>query len=197
MARCRARTRRSHRGHITQECVRSIDLSFLFARRRSLARLLRAEKYVSLAFLLKLDMIPDDRQKLVNAYLTLPVYEDMCPLHIVWNDGELYYSSAMGNKHRWDVMTLLENDVRTLARGLRCFGREISLFIKAVVETLKGELSKGKGPFSFLEFESRRGEISLPLATAFPESSFISLESEKKLAYVHFENVTVRRKFVE
>ncbi|XP_062506504.1 uncharacterized protein LOC134183072 [Corticium candelabrum] len=137
--------------------------------------LVRAGGAVSLAFLLELGLQAQDRRRLFVRYLELPIRDDMCPVHIVWQTGHLHYCSTLGDKiHRHSSE---------------------DLYNAAVVELLKEELKKEKKLFSYIEYGSRRGQISLPLAAAFPNSTFISLESSRKSARKHFETIKAKKLF--
>lgn len=128
--------------------------------------LARAFRAVSLQFFLHIGLSASLRSSLFGQFLKMPLHSDMCPLHLAVDQGVLHFDSL-------DTTNQAQNAhvMNKTAALLNLFHSELQL------------------PFSFLEYGSGTGNLSLGVAALFPNSSVISVEPDETKATAHYRRL--------
>ena len=118
---------------------------------------------IPLSLILACTPSPFSTTALIRQYIALSVEPDMCPRKIVFEGGELIHRPLTGQP-----------------------GEAMEAEHVLIMRSLRTELTM---PFSFLEYGSHTGNLSLLLARHYKNSSIMSMEADKDSALEHWEQV--------
>ncbi|XP_064605152.1 uncharacterized protein LOC135470257 isoform X3 [Liolophura sinensis] len=126
----------------------------------------RAGSGVGLEFILQIGPSAAERKLLFLKYLSLSVWPDMCPHHVVYfNQSLIYYPVTTPSTHLSSSNLLPQAEADQTQFLLQMFSSEL-----------------GPEPFSFMEYNSRKGLLISSLTAKYRNSTFVSLQEEKTLA---------------
>lgn len=147
----------------------------------------RAGRAVTLSLVLALHPSAPDRQALFRSYLHVPLHSDMCPLSLVVQRRALMYDdfavpawTASQAALATEADAVMEDPWQ---HHLSHYGEETRQLMQLLLPQLQAR------PFSFLEYGSGAGELSMAIASAFPRSTVVSLEGSRALAQRHAEQI--------
>ncbi|XP_072025931.1 uncharacterized protein [Amphiura filiformis] len=130
----------------------------------------RSTKAITLKTLLALGLPTLERKKLFFGYFSTGLHKDMCPIDIVWMQGRLLYCPTSDNL--------------PLNSGI---DQHKAATIKAIMGLLSSQLDSE--PFSFLEYGSGKGSLSIALAAKYTNSTIISMADDAADAESHLKEV--------
>ena len=139
----------------------------------------RAHAFISFQFVLA--MSPDglsnsDRAHYFKQYVDMRQQDDMCPVHMLVAGGSLVLTN------------LLADTPATIAKvgGSHLFMRSTHTLLNDTIQALEATVVT---PFSLLEHNSGRGNVSMAIASKFPNDTVISVEADAALAKGHWKEI--------
>ena len=143
----------------------------------------RAGQVVSLQFLRQLSLTNEQRFAFFCDYLNGTFRTDMCPVNLVLLDGRLRYHMMT------HALPQAAAQVALAAPGARAQAAAPAAHrgsfddLEAVMRTLNQELQL---PFSFLQWGSRAGNLSMAVAEKWRNATVLSFEPDAHLARGHY-----------